>query len=457
MPEYTTPVAGEERPLEGLLASAPERAILVGAELSGTDWPVEESLEELAQLAATAGTNCVDRVIQRLARPHPGTLLGSGKIEEIAELVRFHDCDAVIFDLELTPGQHRNLERELETQVLDRTALILIIFGQRARTKEGRLQVELAQVEYDLPRLARQWSHLSRQRGSVQQRGEGEKQIEVDRRLLRRQKDHLEEEIEQLRTQRQLHRERRKSQGAPVVALVGYTNAGKSTLLNRLAAAHSLAEDKLFATLDPMTRRVKLAGGQEILLTDTVGFIQHLPTTLVAAFRATLEEVAEADLLVHVLDASHPFVHRQIEAVEQVLEEIGAGGRPMIVAINKVDKLPRDLPVVVDGNKTGEQPRDFPLRVGSITDTLPSVRVSALTGEGVEDLLRCISENLILQFVHLNVLIPYEHGELVARFHRFGMIEEECYEAAGTRIRGHIPATQAVPLLTFQCENTRIS
>src|SRR5205085_1705317 len=240
----------------------------------------------------------------------------------------------------LTPRQHRNLEMALEAQVLDRTALILIIFGQRAHTKEGRLQVELAQVEYDLPRLARQWSHLSRQKGSVQQRGEGEKQIEVDRRMLRREKDHLLEELEHVRTHRQLHRERRKDTGAPVVALVGYTNAGKSTLLNTLASSHSLAEDRLFATLDPMTRRVRLTGGQEILLTDTVGFVQRLPTTLVAAFRATLEEVAEADLLVHVVNAAYPAVNRQVEAVEQVLEEIGAGGRPTILALNKTDLLP---------------------------------------------------------------------------------------------------------------------
>lgn len=451
MPEYNVPIAGEERPLDGLLSEAPERAILVGVDLPGADWPVEESLEELAQLATTAGTSCADRVIQRLARPHPGTLLGSGKIEEVAGLARYHNCDAVIFDLELTPGQHRNLERELEVQVLDRTALILIIFGQRARTKEGRLQVELAQIEYDLPRLARQWSHLSRQKGSVQQRGEGEKQIEVDRRLLRRQKSHLEEEIEQVRTHRHLHRERRKVSGSPVVALVGYTNAGKSTLLNRLATAHSLAEDKLFATLDPMTRRVKLGGGQEILLTDTVGFIQRLPTTLVAAFRATLEEVAEADLLVHVIDAASPSAHHQIEAVEQVLEEIGAGGRPMIVAINKVDRLPRNLPVVVSANKADELPRNGPLQPGGLTEKLPSVRVSALTGEGIEDLLRCISENLLLQFVRLDVLIPYERGELVARFHQFGTIEEESYENAGTRIRGHMPDNHAGPLLAFQC------
>jgi GTPase len=449
MPEYNTPVAGEERPLEGLLSKAPERAILVGVDLPGTDWPVEESLEEMAKLATTAGTVCVDRAIQRLARAHPGTLLGSGKIAEIASLARYHNCDAVIFDLELTPGQHRNLERELDIQVLDRTALILIIFGQRARTKEGRLQVELAQVEYDLPRLAKQWSHLSRQKGGVQQRGEGEKQIEVDRRMLRGQKSRLEEDLEQVRTHRQLHRDRRKSTGSPVVALVGYTNAGKSTLLNRLAASHSLAEDKLFATLDPMTRRVKLAGGQEILLTDTVGFVQRLPTTLVAAFRATLEEVAEADLLIHVVDASSPSVHHQIEAVEQVLEEIGAGGRPMIVAINKADKLVRDLPVIVNSSNA-EQSKEVPLQFGSLTDRLPSARVSALTGEGIDDLLRCISESLVLQFTRLNVLIPYEHGELVARFHQFGTIEEECYETGGTHIRGYMPDNQVGPLLTFQ-------
>ncbi|HEU5383428.1 MAG TPA: GTPase HflX [Ktedonobacteraceae bacterium] len=454
MPEYNIPLAGEERPLAGLLSSAPERAILVGVELSDTTWPVEESLEELAQLATTAGTTCADRAIQRLARPHPGTLLGSGKIQEIAALARYHNCDAVIFDLELTPGQHRNLERELEMQVLDRTALILIIFGQRARTREGRLQVELAQVEYDLPRLARQWSHLSRQKGSVQQRGEGEKQIEVDRRLLRRQKERLEEEIEQVRTHRHLHRERRKNTGAPVVALVGYTNAGKSTLLNRLAAAQSLAEDKLFATLDPMIRRVKLAGGQEILLTDTVGFVQRLPTTLVAAFRATLEEVAEADLLIHVIDASSPAVHHQIEAVEQVLEEIGAANRPMIVAFNKADRLARNLPMLAPTSSGTEQhTQDHPLQHGGRADTLPSARVSALTGEGIEDLLRCISENLVRQFTWLDVVIPYERGELVARFHQFGTIEEESYEAFGTHIRGYMPENHSGALHTFHCNS----
>lgn len=439
MTEQSLPLAGIENSSSTLLSRAPKRAILVGVDMPGIDWPVEESLDELAQLASTAGITSVDRVMQRLPRAHAGTLLGSGKIEEIAELVRFYDCDAVLFDLELTPGQHRTLERALETQVLDRTALILIIFGQRAHTREGRLQVELAQVEYDLPRLARQWSHLSRQKGSVQQRGEGEKQIEVDRRLLRRQKDYLEEELEHVRTHRQLHRERRKDTGAPVVALVGYTNAGKSTLLNRLASANTFAEDKLFATLDPMTRRVRLAGGQEFLLTDTVGFVQRLPTTLVAAFRATLEEVVEADLLVHVVNAAYPAVNRQIEAVEQVLEEIGAAGRPMILALNKADLLPEGTLPELTG----------------VAATLPAVSVSALQGQGIDDLLRCISDNLVRQFVALNVLIPYQRGDLVAQFHQYGTIEHESYEEGGTHICGHLPANHSGSFMAFQIEKQR--
>ncbi len=434
MAERNIPSSGEDKPLSGLLSQAPERAILVGVDMPGNGWPVEESLDELTQLATTAGVTCADRVMQRLARPHPGTLLGSGKIQEIADLVRYHNCDAVIFDLELSPGQHRRLESALETQVLDRTALILIIFGQRARTREGRLQVELAQIEYDLPRLVRQWSHLSRQKGSIQQRGEGEKQIELDRRLLRRQKDQLLEELEHVRTHRQLQRERRKDTGAPVVALVGYTNAGKSTLLNHLASANGLAEDKLFATLDPMTRRVRLAGGQEFLLTDTVGFVQRLPTTLVAAFRATLEEVAEADLLVHVVDASYPVRDRQIEAVEQVLEEIGAAGCPMIIALNKVDLLPAEAVADLNG----------------MAATLPSARVSALTGTGIDGLLRCISSALQAQFVALDVLIPYDRGDLVALLHQYGTIEYESYEECGTHLRGHIPTNHCGQFAAFR-------
>src|SRR5437667_37191 len=338
MTEHSNHSASEENLSRTLLSNAPRRAILVGIDLPNNDWPVEEALDELERLALTAGVTCIDRVIQRLAHPHPGTLLGSGKLQEIAELVKFYECDGVIFDLELTHRQHRNLENTLEAQVLDRTALILIIFGQRAHTREGRLQVELAQIEYDLPRLARQWSHLSRQKGSVQQRGEGEKQIEVDRRLLRRQQDQLE------------------------------------------------------------------------------------------------EEVAEADLLVHVVDASSPSMHKQIEAVEQVLEEIGAGGRPTVLALNKIDVLPCDVTLQLEG----------------MAATLPLARVSALQGDGIDDLLHCISENLLLQFTALEVLIPYDRGELVALFHKYGTIENESYEESGTRLRGYMPGNHSGPFTSLQ-------
>jgi GTP-binding protein HflX len=442
LPEHTIPTIQkkttdiqEQKPMRGLLSEAPMRAVLVSVEASETDWPIDESLDELEQLATTAGVNCMERLVQRMDHVHPATLLGSGKVEELKSLLEFHDCDAVIFDLELKPTQHRNLERELEVQVLDRTALILIIFGQRAQTREGRLQVELAQVEYDLPRLTRQWSHLSRQSGGgTNQRGEGEKQIEVDRRMLRRQKDQLELDLEQVRSQRQLHRERRKYAGSPVVALVGYTNAGKSTLLNRLSGAETLAEDKLFATLDTTTRKVRLNGGQEILLSDTVGFVQRLPTTLVAAFRATLEEVTEADLLLHVVDGSHPHYQHQIDAVEQVLEEIGAGGLPMIVALNKADQLSPEARIQLEG----------------IAATVPTVEVSALKGTGIEDLFRCISEELIKQFVALDVVVPYDRGDLVALFHQYGTIESEEYEEQGTHLRGHMPENHSGPFFAFQ-------
>ena len=251
IPEVKTQDTTDQKPMRGLLAEAPLRAILVSVETPETDWPIQNSLDELEQLAETAGVLSVDRIVQKLDHPHPATLLGTGKVEELESLVKYHDCDAVIFDLELKPGQHRNLEKALEVQVLDRTALILIIFGQRAHTREGRIQVELAQVEYDLPRLTRQWAHLSRQRGGTQQRGEGEKQIEVDRRLLRRQKEQLLIELEQVRAQRSQHRERRKFTGAPVIALVGYTNAGKSTLLNRLAGAQTLLKISSLLRLIP--------------------------------------------------------------------------------------------------------------------------------------------------------------------------------------------------------------
>lgn len=324
----------------------PERVILVGAGLkkdrgqSRTQYDLIESLAELGRLAESAGLEVVGQAYQFLDNPNPRTYIGSGKISEIVGLINQTGAETVIFDDELSPGQLRNLERALGVSVrlCDRTALILDLFSQRAETKEGQLQVELAQTEYQLPRLTRMWSHLERQTGGAagKVRGMGEKQIEVDRRLLRGKAAKLRKDIEEVRTHRKLYRSRRAAASIPVVALVGYTNAGKSTLLNRLTDAGVLAEDRLFATLDPTTRRVQMPGGQEILISDTVGFIQKLPTQLVAAFRATLEEISEASLLMHVVDASHPAAGAQIAAVNAVLEELGASSIPTITVWNKV-------------------------------------------------------------------------------------------------------------------------
>jgi GTP-binding protein HflX len=318
---------------------ATERAFLVAAETFGALLPVEESVAELGELARTAGAEVVGQATQRIEHPNPATYIGKGKVEEVAEARRELDANVVIFDDELSPSQQRNLERAIGGKVLDRTALILDIFATHAHTREGRLQVELAQLQYLLPRLAGQWSHLERMEGAIGTRGPGETQIETDRRLINNRIARIRRELEDVRSQRAQYRRRRARNGMPVVTLVGYTNAGKSTLMRSLSGADVLAENKLFATLDPVTRRLRLPSGEVVLLTDTVGFIQKLPTDLVAAFRATLEEVAEADLLVHVIDISHPAAYEQTQAVERTLREIGAEGRPMLLALNKLDLL----------------------------------------------------------------------------------------------------------------------
>ena len=322
-------------------APTPERAFLVAVQLRGqtTGLDAEASLEELALLAHTAGAEVVGSTVQRLDRPHPAHYIGKGKLEEVVEARDETGYTMVIFDDELSPSQQRNLENALKVKVLDRTALIIDIFARRARTKEARLQVELAQLEYLLPRLAGQWSHLERLEGRIGTRGPGETQLVTDRRLVRNQLTRLKREIDEVRRQRELHRRRRKRQGMHVVALVGYTNAGKSTLLQALSGDRLFTEDLLFATLDPVTRRVHMPSGHEVLWTDTVGFIQKLPTQLVASFRATLEELDDADVLVHLVDITHENAEEQYETVERTLEELGLAGKPRVVAFNKVDRL----------------------------------------------------------------------------------------------------------------------
>ncbi|MDW8008733.1 MAG: GTPase HflX [Chloroflexota bacterium] len=352
-------------------------------------WDAASSLEELALLADTAGARVVGRVVQRLERPDPAYYVGRGKLQEIVSLRTSLQYDLVIFDDELSPVQQRNLEKALQVKVLDRTALILDIFAQHARTREGRLQVELAQHEYLLPRLRGQWSHLERLGGGIGTRGPGETQLETDRRLIKRRIQHLRRELEEVRQHRALHRRRRAREDLPLVSLVGYTNAGKSTLMRALSGADVLVADQLFATLDPLTRRVRLPGGGFFLLTDTVGFINKLPPQLVAAFRATLEELEDADLLLHVIDITHPRAAEQADAVEKTLAELGLQGKARIAVLNKVDRLQRK-----DGRPIAG--------LEEVTDLLPHLRswqpravlVSALRGWGLDELLRQVETAL---------------------------------------------------------------
>ncbi|HEU5011178.1 MAG TPA: GTPase HflX [Roseiflexaceae bacterium] len=425
-----------------------ERAFLVGAELTGgrSAWSAEDSLEELALLADTAGLDVVGSAYQRLKQPFPKHFIGPGKAEEIAELREQLQYDVVVFDDELTPAQTRNLEGVLKTRVMDRTNLILDIFAGHARTHEGRIQVELAQYKYLLPRLRRQWLHLERQGsgagaggsgagGVVGLRGPGETQLELDRRMIGRRITLLEQQIDQVHRQRELYRKRRRENGVPVVALVGYTNAGKSTLLNTLSGAGVRAEDRLFATLDPTTRQVTLPGGQHTLLTDTVGFIQKLPTQLVAAFKATLEEIREADVLLHVLDITHANAAQQMETVLDTLKELGADKRPILTVLNKVDLLEG-----VDENE-----------VANLAETLglppDYIAVSAAKGWGIDTLLARIEATLGEQMRHVEAFIPYNRNDLLALWHQRGMVDEERYEAEGTYVSGKVP-----PELTAQLQ-----
>jgi len=406
-------------------AAQKERAVLVGVARRGASdsWPVEESLAELALLAQTAGVEVVGEFTQALDRPHVAYFIRSGKVEEIKEAKAGLAFDVVIFDDDLSPGQQRNLERELGTRVLDRRALILDIFAQHARTREGAMQVELAQYEYLMPRLTRAWTHLSRQtRGGVGLRGPGETQLEIDRRQMRERVTQLRRELESVRRHRALYRRRRQRAGIPIVAIVGYTNAGKSTLLNALSGAHVVAADQLFATLDPTTRKVRLPDGGEALFTDTVGFVQKLPADLVAAFRATLEEINDADLIVHVVDITHSNVERQVAVVDATLKSLGAGDTPIIVALNKVDLLPE--PTAVQAS-LGEQER--------------VVAVSALAGMGLDKLLRTIADVFGERGEPIRALLPYDQAGLLATVFRSGTVHSQEHLAKGTLVTATVP------------------
>src|ERR1700757_2156961 len=321
--------------------NTPERALLIGLEKEGVSkWDLRDSMEELRELASSAGAEVVDTVTQKLHRPTAPYYIGKGKAESIKDSFQHRQVTSVIFDDELSPAQGRNLENLLSRKVLDRTQLILDIFAQRARSREGRLQIELAQLQYLLPRLTRMWDHLSRQTGGIGTRGPGETQLEVDRRRVQERIARLERELEAVRKTRAIQREGRKRHQWPVAAVVGYTNAGKSTLLNLLTGADVVAEDKLFATLDPTTRSFVLPNKQRVLLTDTVGFLRKLPHTLIESFKATLEEVNEADLLIHIADLSHPRLDEQMEAVDRVIKELDAFGKQTLIVFNKIDNLP---------------------------------------------------------------------------------------------------------------------
>ena len=454
-----------------------ERAILVGADLrhpgvrgrteqaarrrsAGATLSPEDSMEELEELARTAGAEVAGRLMQKLDHPDPATFLGKGKVEELRDLVAEQRADLIIFDEELTPSQQRNLENALKIKIVDRTALILDIFAQRARTREGQLQVELAQLEYLLPRLSQLWVQFSRLGGAgagggggggggrIATRGPGETQLEVDRRAIRRKVADLRQKIEKISEQRGLYRSRRKEESLPIVALVGYTNAGKSTLLRALSDADVLVENKLFATLDPTTRRVRLPNGQDFLLTDTVGFIQRLPTALVAAFKATLEEISDADVLLHVVDATHPNRHEQIQAVGQTLDELEIGEKPVVTALNKIDKLtPEEIEAltaeaVPDGEPVDGEPVDGEAASGAYPNPVP---VAAAKGIGLDRLLTTLQEVLEgrADRVRLEVSVPYAAGELVRLFHQRGVVEHEAYTPEGTELRGTLPRRYA--------------
>lgn len=431
-----------------------ERAFLMGVEIYKERHflSLEDSLSELTLLADTAGLEVVGQLTQKLEHPHVETYIGPGKVDELKALAEETNTQVIVFDDELSPRHQRELERAFgqNIRVLDRTALILDIFAQHAHTAEGMLQVELAQYEYYLPRLTGQWTHLARQAGGgggrtgsaggVGLRGPGETQLEVDRRSIRTRIAHLKRELEKVQAHRMRYRAQRKRARIPTVALVGYTNAGKSTLLNKLSKANVYVANQLFATLDPTTRRIELPGGYQTLLTDTVGFIQKLPTTLVAAFYATLEEITEADLLLHIVDISHANALNQYRSVQQTLDEIGAKHIPIVTALNKIDRLGH--PEIAQ--KTVQQYQK-------------AVAISARQGIGLSELLELIKQELYETFMPVVVRLPYQQGALISLFHEAGQVERVEHVRSGVLIHGRIPGRLAAQFSQWQVMENKLA
>lgn len=385
-------------------------------------------MEELERLADTAGAEVVGSLLQQRGMPHPGTFLGKGKLEELHELAARESADLVVINDELTPAQQRNVERTLNVKVIDRTALVLDIFARRARTREGRLQVQLAQLTYLLPRLTGRGVWLSRLGGGIGTRGPGETKLEVDRRRIRDQISVLRREIAEISRHRGLQRRSRSEAHVPTVAIVGYTNAGKSTLLNTLTDAEAFVEDKLFATLDPTIRKTTLPNDRPVLLVDTVGFITRLPTQLIAAFKATLEEVTAADLLIHVIDGSHPNWKAQQKAVQRVLEELGAGETPVVYAVNKTDLVPPT------------QAKAIAAEVGE------GVPISALHGPGLINLLRRVAQKLPEPLVRIKLTLPYDKAQALAQIFAEGRVLRQDYTARGINVEAELTRVQAKQL-----------